>query len=135
MIAPPAAGTVDLTVTGDGRVALSAGQDGSVGVWDLAEGSQYLLFYRKDCEHCHELMEIFFAEESPLPTTAVAVPERAGFPTVGIQPFVCAGCRLAELPAGIDWFLKTPVVVRLSDGVVECAAEVTADDPICLEIY
>jgi len=102
---------------------------------DLAEGSQYLLFYRKDCEHCHELMEIFFAEESPLPTTAVAVPERAGFPTVGIQPFVCAGCRLAELPAGVDWFLKTPVVVRLSDGVVECAAEVTADDPICLEIY
>jgi hypothetical protein len=102
---------------------------------DLHEGGQYILFYRKDCEHCHELMEVFFAAELPLPTTAVAVPERAGFPTVGIQPFVCAGCRLAELPAGVDWFLQTPVVVKLTDGVVECAAEVTADDPICLEIY
>ncbi len=102
---------------------------------DLAEGRQVLLFYRKDCEHCHELMEFFFADELPAPTTAVAVPERAGFPTVGVQPFVCVGCRLAELPAGVDWFLQTPVLVSLADGVVECAAEVTADDPICLELY
>lgn len=102
---------------------------------DLGEGQQYMLFYRKDCEHCHELMEFFFAEELPLPTTAVAVPDRAGFPTVGVQPFVCAGCRLAELPAGVDWFLQTPVLVRLADGVVECAAEVTAENPICMEIY
>ncbi len=102
---------------------------------DLGEGQQYVLFYRKDCEHCHELMEIFFAEEPPLPTTAVAVPDRAGFPAVGVQPFVCAGCRLAELPAGVDWFLQTPVLVRTADGVVECAAEVTADNPICLDLY
>ena len=102
---------------------------------DLDEGQQYVLFYRKDCEHCHELMEFFFAEELPLPTTAVAVPDRAGFPTVGVQPFVCAGCRLAELPAGVDWFLQTPVLVKLSDEVVECAAEVTADNPTCLDVY
>lgn len=102
---------------------------------DLDDGQQYMLFYRKDCEHCHELMEFFFAEELPLPTTAVAVPDRVGFPTVGVQPFVCAGCRLAELPAGVDWFLQTPVLVKLSDGVVECAAEVTADNPTCLDIY
>jgi hypothetical protein len=102
---------------------------------DLDEGQQYILFYRKDCEHCHELMEFFFAEELPLPTTAVAVPDRAGYPTLGVQPFVCTGCRLAELPAGVDWFLQTPVLVKLVDGVVECAAEVTADNPICLDIY
>jgi len=102
---------------------------------DLDEAQQYLLFYRLDCEHCHELMEVFFADELALPTTAVAVPERTGFPAVGVQPFVCSGCRLAELPAGVDWFLQTPVLVRLADGVVECAAEVTADNPICLEIY
>jgi len=102
---------------------------------DLDQGQQYILFYRKDCEHCHELMEFFFAEELPLPTTAVAVPDRAGYPTIGVQPFVCAGCRLAELPAGVDWFLQTPVLVKLADGMVECAAEVTADNPICLDIY
>jgi hypothetical protein len=102
---------------------------------DLERGQQYVLFYRKDCEHCHELMEYYFADELALPTTAVAVPERAGFPTVGIQPFVCGGCRLAELPAGVDWFLQTPVLVKLADGMVECAAEVTADNPLCLEVY
>jgi len=102
---------------------------------DLEQGQQVLLFYRKDCEHCHELMEIFFADELPLPTTAVAVPERAGFPTVGVQPFVCGGCRLAELPAGVDWFMQTPVLVKLADGVVECAAEVTPDNPVCVDFY
>lgn len=102
---------------------------------DLAEGQQYLLFYRLDCEHCHELMELYFADGVPLQTTAVAVPERGGFPTDGVQPFVCDSCRLAELPAGVDWFIQTPALVRLNDGVVECAAEVTADNPLCLDIY
>jgi hypothetical protein len=95
-------------------------------------GAQYVIFFRKDCEHCHELMELYFSESLPAPTTAVAVPERDGFPTENLQPFVCSGCGLAELPAGIDWFLQTPVLVRLADGAVECAAEVEAAAPECL---
>jgi len=102
---------------------------------DIEQGQQYLLFYRKDCEHCHELMELFFAEELLLPTTAVAVPERTGYPTVGVQPFVCGSCRLAELPAGVDWFMQTPVLVKLAGGVVECAAEVSPESPMCLDVY
>lgn len=102
---------------------------------DLEIGQQYVLFYRVDCEHCHELMELFFADELVLPTTAVSVPEKQGFPTVGVQSFVCSSCRLAELPAGVDWFMQTPVLVKLTDGVVECAAEVTAADPTCLDVY
>ncbi len=99
---------------------------------DLDQGVRLLLFYRKDCEHCHELMEAFFTGPLAVPTTAVAVPERGGFPTVGTLPFPCEACDEAELPSGVDWFLQTPVLVRLVDGVVECAAEVTADDPRCL---
>ncbi|MEE4274019.1 MAG: hypothetical protein V2I67_20245 [Thermoanaerobaculales bacterium] len=102
---------------------------------DLDRGQQYLLFYRLDCEHCHELMEVFFAEEVPLPTTAVAIPERDGFPSERVQPFVCGECRQAELPTGIDWFFATPVLVRLAEGIVQCAAEVTAETPTCLEAY
>ncbi len=98
---------------------------------DLDDGAQYLLFYRKDCEHCHELMEVYFAVEPPLPTTAVAVPERSGFPAVDM-PFPCTACRTAQMPAGVDWFMQTPVLVRLAEGVVECAAEVSPDDPACL---
>lgn len=102
---------------------------------DLELGQHYVLFYRVDCEHCHELMELFFADEIAPPATAVAVPEKAGFPAVGLQPFVCGSCRLAELPAGVDWFMQTPVLVKLTEGVVECAAEVTAADPTCLDVY
>jgi hypothetical protein len=102
---------------------------------DLDQGQQYVMFYRLDCEHCHELMEVFFSGELPLPTTAVAVPEKTGFPTEGLQPFVCGACRLAELPQGFDWFLQTPVLVRLSGGRVECAAEVSAANPVCLAVY
>jgi hypothetical protein len=101
---------------------------------DLEEGRQYVLFYRKDCEHCHELMELHFSDELPAPTLAVAVPERAGYPTENLQSFPCGGCGTAELPAGVDWFLQTPVLVRLEDGVVGCAAEVEAMAPQCLEM-
>jgi len=100
---------------------------------DLDVGTRYVLLYRKDCEHCHELMAAFFSGSLPWPTTAVAVPEREGFPVVGALPFVCDECSTAELPVGIDWFIATPALIRLSDGVVECAAEVSAEDPECLE--
>lgn len=99
---------------------------------DIASGSQYVIFYRKDCEHCHQLMELYFSGPLPLPTTAVAVPERGGFPTQNLQPFPCLECRTAELPAGVDWFLQTPVLVRLVDGRVECVSEVDPEAPECL---
>ena len=95
-------------------------------------GLQYVIFYRKDCEHCHELMELHFSGSLEQPATAIAVPERYGFPTENLQPFDCPECRLAELPPGIDWFFQTPVLVRLRDGAVECAAEVEATAPECL---
>ncbi len=100
---------------------------------DLETNTRYILLYRKDCEHCHELMEAYFSGPLTWPTTAVAVPERDGFPTAGVLPFVCEGCSTAELPAGIDWFIATPALIRLSNGIVECAAEVSAADPVCLE--
>jgi hypothetical protein len=99
----------------------------------LGNGSQYIIFYRKDCEHCHQLMELYFSGSLSESTTAIAVPERYGFPSENLQPFDCPECRRAELPSGIDWFLQTPVLVRLADGVVECAAEVDAMAPECLD--
>ncbi|MEN8163890.1 MAG: hypothetical protein ABFS37_07160 [Acidobacteriota bacterium] len=96
------------------------------------EGIEYVMFFRKDCEHCHELMEAWFSGQLLAPTVAVAVPDRDGFPSENLQPFSCPECALGELPAGIDWFFQTPVLVRLEDGVIQCVADVTADDPQCL---
>jgi len=96
-------------------------------------GIRYAVFYRKDCEHCHELLSTKFAGELPYPTTLIAVPEKKGFPTTGVQPMPCTECSQAELPAGCDWFFETPVVLRLEDGVVVCAAEVHPADPECID--
>ena len=100
---------------------------------DVDQGERYLVFYRKDCEHCHLLLEEHFSGQLPFPTTVIAVPERAGFPTAGVLPMPCTQCSQAELPSGCDWFMQTPVVVRLNGGVVECAAEVNPDTPECLQ--
>ncbi len=114
-------------------------QDIKISAWvqgapaDLDQGTQFLVFYRKDCPHCHELLEMHFQGALPYPVTVVAVPEKAGFPTSNVFPMVCTECREAELPAGVDWFIQTPMVVRLEDGVVRCAAEVDPDAPECLE--
>jgi hypothetical protein len=99
----------------------------------LDNGVRYVLFYRKDCEHCHALMEVYLAGQLSIPTLAVAVPEKEGFPTVGTQPMSCTECARAELPAGCDWFLATPVLVRLRDGVVECVAEEDPAAPECIQ--
>ncbi|MCP4898613.1 MAG: hypothetical protein GY906_16695 [bacterium] len=98
---------------------------------DLESGRQYVLLYRVDCEHCHELMEIYFVGPLDHPVTAIAVPERAGFPSEGVLPMACEECRQAELPAGVDWFFNTPVLVLLEDGVVQCAAEESVENPTC----
>jgi hypothetical protein len=100
---------------------------------DLASGLQYLVFYRKNCEHCHELLSVYFTGTLAVPTTVVAVPEKTGYPTDGIIPMECTECRKAELPVGCDWFLQTPVLVRLDNGVVLCASEVDPSTPECLE--
>jgi len=99
---------------------------------DLDQGEQLVVFYRKDCDHCHELLELYFTGPLEVPATVVAVPERTGHPVEGIHPMPCTECRQAELPAGCDWFLQTPVVVRLEDGVVRCVAEEDVADPKCL---
>jgi hypothetical protein len=100
---------------------------------DIANGLQFLLFYRKDCEHCHELMSVYFTGTLSVPTTVIAIPEKSGFPSVGQIPMECTECRMAELPVGCDWFLQTPVLVRLDNGVVLCASEVDPSTPECLE--
>ena len=96
-------------------------------------GTQYVILYRKDCEHCHHLLQRYFSGPLSAPTTVVAVPEKSGFPTQGVLPMPCTQCAQAQLPAGCDWFFATPVLIRLRDGVVECAAEVDPDAPECLE--
>lgn len=100
----------------------------------IDEGLWYVVLYRLTCHDCHALLETYFEGELPFNAAVIAVPERDGFPTRGALEMPCDECVELELPAGCDWFIKTPALVRLRDGVVECAAEVDPDMPECLEL-
>ncbi len=99
-------------------------------------GTWYVVFYRKDCDHCHELLERFFTGPLKIPTLAIATPERSGFPDpLDELPMPCTECVMRSLPIGPDYVMQTPVVVRVKDGIVECAAEgvdAAAPLPECL---
>jgi len=96
-------------------------------------GIRYVIFYRKDCGHCHELLSTRFSGDLPYPATVIAVPDKGGFPAEGNYPMPCTECSRTELPAGCDWFFETPVVVRIENGIVTCAGEVDPEAPDCID--
>ena len=100
---------------------------------DIDEGLWYVVLYRLTCHDCHALLETYFEGELPFRAAVIAVPERDGFPTAGTLEMPCEACVELELPSGCDWFIKTPAMLRLRDGVVECAAEVDPDMPECFD--
>ncbi len=99
-------------------------------------GTWYVIFYRKDCDHCHDLLKRFFTGPLKIRTLAIATPERSGFPDpLDELPMPCTECVMRSLPIGPDYVMQTPVVVRVKDGIVECAAEgvdAAAPLPECL---
>ena len=99
----------------------------------LRSGTAFVVLYRKDCEHCHQLLSTYFPGDPPYPTLLVAVPEKNGFPANGVLPNPCTGCVVRELPKGCDWFFQTPVVIRFEDGRVTCVAEENPASPRCVD--
>lgn len=99
----------------------------------VRHGEAFVILYREDCEHCHQLLATYFAGDPPFPTLLVAVPEKNGFPKNGVLPIPCTGCDRRELPPGCDWFFQTPVVVRFQDGRVTCVAEEDPNSPRCVD--
>ena len=90
----------------------------------INDGTQYLIFYSRTCDHCHMLLEMYFGFGVPAPTTLIAIPEdKSGFATEGLLDNPCLDCTLAELPVGTDWLMTPPVVLAIQDGVIQCAKE------------
>jgi len=100
----------------------------------ITSGRQYLIFYSRTCEHCHELLLEHFSFDPPAPTTLVAIPEtKDGFLEEGMLENPCLDCSEVDLPIGVDWLITPPVVVSLEDGVIRCAQEAEDYvDPQCL---
>ena len=91
---------------------------------DIASGDWILFFYRHDCPDCHEAMPSYKDSARELQgsglfrTAFIAVPP-VHSDTIEADP----AWVLGQLDDQKDWLVGTPVVVLLSDGVVEFASE------------
>lgn len=98
--------------------------------WD--QGTHIVMFYRMDCDHCHELLTWYFVGDLPQPTTLIAVPEGGRFPANPLEN-PCTQCDEIRLSTQVEWYFQTPTVVRLEDGVVACAnIEENPEMPECV---
>jgi hypothetical protein len=91
------------------------------------KGDWLVIYYRADCEHCQEMFLTYLSDPVlETPTLAVGIPDYV--PEAALE-FLCDGCSVTELP-GVppDYVIQTPVIVRMSDGIVTCVADGSADD-------
>lgn len=92
----------------------------------LDEGTNYVVFYRRSCDHCEEMFNDDLALDATLAshTLAVEVPEEADKmhgDIVWTMPKT--ECRHAQLPVGANWIMQTPLTLRIENGVITCIVE------------
>ena len=96
---------------------------------DFLKGRWIILFYREDCEHCHELLGTYFTGKLPVRTAAVAIPDAD---PNNILDNPCDECVKLTMVKGPNYVIGTPVVVAINDGAIECVVE-NAEDIAALD--
>jgi hypothetical protein len=98
---------------------------------DPNRGSVCIVYYREDCEHCHQLLQDHFANELPMPTIAVAIPDSD--PRNALE-MPCERCARATLVQGPTYVVETPVLIVLKEGIVQCVLVGRGvDDPAAVD--
>ncbi len=97
------------------------------------DGTRYVVFYRRDCDHCREMYEDDFARDPELAarTTAIEVPyakDRMTPPNAWTAPRT--GVESMQMPLGPDYIITTPLAIRIEDGRIACIEE--GDHATCL---
>lgn len=90
-----------------------------IGTWpsELARGRKHVVFYRRDCDHCQEMFENYFAGQLDTPVIAYRIPSEVTWQ----MPQTTA--TLLDLSDRCDWVIETPLIITLQDGRIECARE------------
>lgn len=83
------------------------------------DGKWHLVLYREDCDHCHELLELYFAGPLDTPAIAIKIPDSSGTPL----EMPCTECHLHELAKGPNYVIASPILLTVVDGIVVCAVE------------
>ena len=78
-------------------------------------GTWFVMFYREDCEHCHELLQKYFSGPLKTPTLTIAIPDTD--PAASLE-MPCSECQQRTLFKGPDYVLTTPILLKVVDGIV-----------------
>jgi len=78
-------------------------------------GTWLVMFYREDCEHCHELLQNYFSGPLKTPTLTIAIPDTD--PAASLE-MPCSECQERKLFKGPEYVLTTPVLLKVVDGIV-----------------
>ena len=103
---------------------------------DLDEGTRYVVFYSRTCDHCHELFYEHLAVDGEFAAkvAAIEIPEETDVMTAEnawpLPPDL--QCEMLALPLGPNYIITSPVALRIENGVVTCATE--GDHVECLEL-
>jgi len=93
---------------------------------DIDLGAWFVLFYRGDCEHCHELLEQYLSTpERATRTLAVRVPDTD---PASDMPMPSDEFKLHGLPLASNYVFTTPVMLTVVDGVVVALATDPRDE-------
>src|SRR5690606_31991641 len=86
---------------------------------NLDKGTWHVLFFRADCDHCHEVIEFFIDGDVLDRTVLVQVPDTD---PANDLPMPDRSFKRTSLPKGPDYVLTTPVLLTVEDGVITCIA-------------
>lgn len=93
---------------------------------DIDLGAWFVVFYRGDCDHCHELLEMHLSSPDRAPRTiAVRVPDTD---PASDMPMPSDEFKLHGLPLNSNYVFTTPVMLTVVDGVVTALATDPGDE-------
>jgi hypothetical protein len=96
---------------------------------DLDRGTKLVVFYTPTSDLSMQVFDEYVRRAAPMKAYAVRVPPRPD-PGVVIPPPVplpCPNCVLVAFPLGPLWVSRLPILLRIEDGLITCAAELNHD--------
>jgi len=94
---------------------------------DLAQGTHYVVFYGRTCDHCESMFNEDLASDDELASKVLAIEVPVDTNIMRREdeawPMPQTKCRHLALPLGPNWVITTPMTVRIENGVITCAQE------------
>jgi len=83
---------------------------------NLEQGRWIVMFYRKDCDHCHEVLEKHFMVKLPAPTLLISIPDTN---PASELPNPCTECLDTSFIKGPEYVVGTPILMCIENGIVK----------------